>query len=234
MHDIKRIGARDTRYVLVHGIGAASRYFAALARVLADVGTVHSLELPGYGRTPKTQDLLTVDGLASLTAAYLATLGPGPTVLVGHSMGAQTVTEVARSHPELVSGLVLIGPVCEPAARTALHAAARLALDTLREPLSTNIAVFSDYLAFGLRRYLGTLPAMLDYRLEDNLPKLTVPVLVLRGARDPIASASWCRELASAAEDGTFVEIPDSAHVAQHTAPTATATAISTWTRRRR
>lgn len=125
-----------------------------------------------------------------------------------------------------------MGPVCEPGTRTTFRSASRLTLDTLREPPATNTAVFVDYLAFGLRRYLRTLPAMLDYRLEATLPALGVPVLVMRGGRDPIASAQWCRALAKCAANGRMMEVPGAPHVLQHTAPRATAEAVLRWSAR--
>lgn len=103
LHDVRSDGPTGLRFVLVHGIGAGSRYFSRLAPVLSRVGAVHTLELPGYGRTPKGQQIVTVEGLAEITAAYLSTLPPVVTVLIGHSMGAQTVAEVARTRPSLAS-----------------------------------------------------------------------------------------------------------------------------------
>ena len=40
-----------------------------------------------------------------------ATVGDGPFVLGGHSMGAHTAVAYALSHPERLAGLVVIGPV---------------------------------------------------------------------------------------------------------------------------
>lgn len=187
---------------------------------------MHTVELPGYGRSPKGQQLLTVEGLASMLAAYLKDAGVRRAVVVGHSMGAQTVTELALQHPELVGLVVLIGAVTDPRERTEWRSGRRLLQDIAGEPISTNWLVFSDYLKFGIRRYLKTLPAMLGYRLEDNVSKLTVPVLVLRGANDPIAREPWSRLLSASARSGHFAEIPRSRHVAMHTAPAAVAAAV--------
>ena len=67
---------------------------------------------------------------------------------------------------------------------------------------------------------------MLSYRIEDRVQDLTMPVLVLRGGKDPIAGLEWCRRLRDRARTGDLVIIPGSHHVAQMSAPGAVASAI--------
>jgi pimeloyl-ACP methyl ester carboxylesterase len=86
--------------------------------------------------------------------------------------------------------------------------------------------VLVDYLRCGPRWYSQQLPFMLGYRIEDRVGDLTVPVLVLRGGKDPIAGLEWCRQLRDNARRGALVIIPGSHHVAQMSAPRAVASAI--------
>jgi pimeloyl-ACP methyl ester carboxylesterase len=212
-------GAGAAPFVLVHGIGVSSRYFQRLATELSRYGTVYAVDLPGFGRSPKPDDQLTVEAMAALLEAFLRSEGLENAILVGHSMGTQFVVEAAAVHGSRVGGIVLAGAVVDERARQPWQQGMRLARDMLRESLTANWIVSTDYLRSGLRWYFTELPVMLGYRIEQRLPLVDVPVLVLRGSRDPIAPRGWSARLARTARDGKLVEVPGAAHVAQHTKP---------------
>lgn len=209
-----------TVHVLVHGIGVSARYLRRLARELAAAGT-HVLvpELPGFGRTGQTPTAPSITELADGLAFELGLRGVGGAVMTGHSMGTQVVAEAVRRHPHLARRVVLVGPVVDPTARSVVAQAIRLARDGLLEPPSGNAIVLSDYLRAGPRWYAAQLPNMLRYRIEDAVAELPCPVLVVRGARDPVAPARWARRLAAAAAGGVVAEVPGAAHLVQHVRP---------------
>lgn len=211
--------------VLVHGIGVSSRYFRRLAEELARSTRVIALDLPGFGPNKRPRRRLSVEAFGALVADYLENIGSDAPILVGHSMGAQIVVETARRLP--TEGLVLIGPVVDERAPTALRQGLRLARDGLHESVSSNWIVATDYLRSGIRWYLSELPAMLTYRIEKHLPHVDVPVLVVRGAEDPVAPEGWARALARRSPGARVVSIPGSGHVVQHTASTAVADEIT-------
>jgi pimeloyl-ACP methyl ester carboxylesterase len=213
-------------FVLVHGIGVSHRYLARLHERLSASGTVHSIDLPGFGGLPKPDRAPSVAEMAGAIGDVVAGLGVTDAVLVGHSMGCQWVVELAAQRPGLARLAVIMGPVADSAHRTALAQSLALAVDTLGEPPAANVAVFVDYLRCGPRWYSQQLPFMLGYRIEDRVGDLTVPVLVLRGGKDPIAGLEWCRRLRENARSGALVIIPGSHHVAQMSAPRAVASAI--------
>jgi pimeloyl-ACP methyl ester carboxylesterase len=72
----------------------------------------------------------------------------------------------------------------------------------------------------GLRRVRHTLRAHLDDALEDVVPQVPVPVLVLYGDRDRLCTEAWARELSDKARDGRFAILPG-AHSFPWTAPDA-------------
>lgn len=94
--------------VTLHGFTQTGGCLGPLADELARSHAVVSPDLPGHGDATALADL----DLWS-TASHLArAIGPtldGPSVWLGYSMGARVALHVALSHPELVSGLVLIG-----------------------------------------------------------------------------------------------------------------------------
>lgn len=205
--------------VLVHGIGVSARYFGPLAEVLGRDSHVLAPDLPGFGRSPDPDHVLSVPELAEVVTALVVDRGLTAPVLVGHSMGAQTVTEVLVTHPGLAAGAVLIGPVVDDAAPSGLQQAARLLRDTRHESPRVNAIVFGDYLRAGARRYFATLPHMLDYSLPDRLPLVAEPVLVVRGEKDRIAPSDWVHRLAALAPRGSAHEVPGEGHVVMYGEP---------------
>lgn len=201
-------------FALVHGIGMSHRYFDRLQTELSKHGHVYVLDLPGFGGTPRPEKQLQVSEYASAIGTALDAAGVSSCVLVGHSMGAQFVTELALQRPGLVSELVLIGPVTDATRRSVLWHSLTLALDSLKELPLTNTMVLTDYARCGLPWYLTELSVMLRYRLHERLPLATQLVLVIRGSEDPVSRRSWCARLADSAKDGKLVEIPGQPHVA--------------------
>jgi pimeloyl-ACP methyl ester carboxylesterase len=103
----------------------------------------------------------------------------------------------------------------------------RLAQDTLRESPAVNWMVFTDYLR-SIVPYLKTLPAMVNHKLEEALPLVTCPVVLMRGERDPIVPSDWLERLAAANPNSTIVEVPGVPHVLMYSRPAETARGLLT------
>ena len=218
--------SREPAIVLVHGIGVSHRYLSRLHDELAAHRTVISVDLPGFGGLPKPRHDVDVPSMARALTQLLEQLALGPAILLGHSMGTQWVIEAALQRPELLTSVVAMGPVVDDRHRTVLRQTWALSIDTLREPPTVNAIVLTDYLRCGVPWYLTQLRHMLAHRLEDRVPFLAVPLLLIRGGEDPIAGLEWCRRLRRSAPRAHLVQIPGHHHVAQHTAPKAVASAI--------
>lgn len=98
--------------VLLHGLGAASDYWSAVARGLVRSGrTVVIPDAPGSG---KSEDPGTAGwGLAGRVAAVrslVEALGLSSFDLVGHSLGGWTAAQYALEEPRKVRRLVLVDP----------------------------------------------------------------------------------------------------------------------------
>ncbi|MBG6192325.1 pimeloyl-ACP methyl ester carboxylesterase [Arthrobacter sp. CAN_A212] len=229
LHTSQRVST-DSRvrpvFVFVHGIGMSHRYFARLQAHLIPYGDTVVFDLPGFGGTPTPSQQLSVSDYAHVIADALKNAQLSGCVVIGHSMGAQFVTELAAQHPKLVSAIVLIGPVTDTAHPSATRNSLVLAFNTLLERPVTNLLVTAAYLKCGIRWYLAELPVMLTYRLDDKVASLTQPVLIIRGSLDPIANRAWCQKLARRASDGRATEIPGQPHAAHRTGAPLVANAI--------
>jgi pimeloyl-ACP methyl ester carboxylesterase len=217
-------------FVLLHGIGVSHRYLARLHRELAWDADVYTFDLPGFGDAPKPRRQVPVGEYAAFVHTALSEAGVMSCVVIGHSMGTQYAVELALQQPDLVAGVVLMGPVVDPRRKSVAQQALALTRDSMfSESLSANAIVFSDYFRAGPRWYLTELPVMMQYPLETRIPGVSQPVLVLRGSKDPVAGREWCQRLAAQAPQGSLTEIPGQGHVVQHTATGPAAAAITSW-----
>jgi pimeloyl-ACP methyl ester carboxylesterase len=182
---------------------------------LATTHRVISLDLPGFGGMPKPGRDVTIAQMADALAELLSALGLSRSILVGHSMGAQWVTEVATRHPEAAAAVVLVGPVVDNEHPRAYQQTVALLLDGLREPLPVKARVTLDYARCGPPWFLAQVGHMLRYSTIDRIAALSVPVLIVRGTRDPVAGPEWCERLAEVAAEGRAVEVPGVPHHAQ-------------------
>ncbi|WP_246657761.1 alpha/beta fold hydrolase [Arthrobacter yangruifuii] len=73
-------------------------------------------DLPGFGAGAALPGPHDVAAYTAFVRAALGNLGLGPdTVLLGHSFGSIIASHLAAQSPELISTLVLVNPICEPA-----------------------------------------------------------------------------------------------------------------------
>lgn len=216
---VRRAPEGAPQMVLVHGFAVSSRYMVPTAERMAGRFPVFSPDLPGYGRSDETRTVLDVPHLAGVLAGWMRNRGIEQAVLVGNSFGCQIIAEFALRYPEMVSHAVLIGPTADASARTMVQHIWRLARDLLHEPLVLWLIQGLDYLRFGPRWQWKTVRAMLRDRIEEKLPKMTMPVLVVRGEHDPIAPQAWVERLARLAPNSQLAVVAGVGHAVNYTAP---------------
>jgi pimeloyl-ACP methyl ester carboxylesterase len=216
-------------FLLIHGVGLSHRSFSRLAHVLIAHGTVIAPDLPGFGRAPGARRRVGIEEMADALLPRLddGSIEAGRLVVVGHSLGAEVGIEVARRRPLLTRGLVLIGPVVDPEAASAFGQARRLVADMVREPPRTGAMVARDYLRGGLLSFAAGVTSMLRYEAVARIGGVHAPLLVLRGARDPVAPGPWTARLSTLVRDGRTVDVPGAVHNVPHSHPHEVGTAIA-------
>jgi 2-hydroxy-6-oxonona-2,4-dienedioate hydrolase len=205
--------------VCVHGIGVTSRYFEPLADVLAGGRRVLVPDLPGWGRSPRPSQALDLEQLADALAGFLDAEGLARVPLVANSFGCQVAVELAVRRPERVSALVLVGPTVDPSRRTFALQTRSFVLDSFREPPSLWWIIASDYARMGPMRFVRTARFALRQRMEDRLPRVAAPTLVVRGEHDAFASQAWCRRAAELLPRGSLAVVDGAAHAAHYSDP---------------
>jgi 2-hydroxy-6-oxonona-2,4-dienedioate hydrolase len=201
--------------LLVHGQGMSSRYMRPLGERLARFAMVHAPDQPGFGDSAKPPRSLRLEELADFHAAYLAAIGVGSAALLGNSFGCQIAVACAQRHPRSVDRLVLQGPTADPDSRSVVKIAGRWLANSRREPSNLGF-LLAEYRKAGFGRVAGTFREMLRDRIEDRLPEVEAPVLIVRGERDPIVTQPWAERLAALAPSGRLVVVPGAAHTLNH------------------
>ncbi len=208
---------------------------ASLMDALVAAGvSAYAVDLRGYGATPRdptgfaTPAQATADVAAVLRAvAREAGLKARP-ALLGWSLGARVVALTAQRHPDLAGALVLYGSPCSdprrrpstpirsvstPARRATTEAAARADFIT---PGAIDPAVADAF----VRAALAADPIKADWRDVEvwstiDFRRLSAPILVIHGERDPGVDAACLRaRLAEAAPATAMVVLPGADHVA--------------------
>lgn len=94
LHTVRRGAGRPL--VLVHGLGGNWQSWEPILDALAAHREVIAFDLPGHGKSIAGTDSGTFIGLANSVQAYLASQGLAAADLVGSSLGARLVLELAR------------------------------------------------------------------------------------------------------------------------------------------
>lgn len=212
---VNQRGCGGTPVVLVHGMAVCSRYLVPTMVRLAQSRTVLAPDLPGFGRSTEPGPPISIRDAAEVVRAVMARF-TGPAMVVGHSAGCQVSAELAVRHPELVRRLVLVSP--PPGRRNPLAVITRWIQAMAREPSSLVAETLRDAAKAGPRKLWGAFRHLLDYRLRAALRQVHCPVLVVRGADDPLVPPAVARHFADIAQRGRYAEIPG-CHAVPYTSP---------------
>jgi len=162
---------------------------------------------------------LRVERQAERLLRELAGRGADAVVLVAHSASCPVAVEAAGCSP-IVVGLVLIGPVTDPRALTWPRMLGQWLRTAPHECLWEVPVLMPQYRHTGAATMLRGMDAMRWYRTDQALARLDIPVVVLRGARDRIASQDWSARL-SAIAHGRLQVVDGAAHMVPLTHPDA-------------
>ena len=236
---VSEIPAVAPPIVFVHGLGVSSRYMEPTLARLAATRRVAALDLACFGRsdTPRRPFTLTQHAellLRWLDARWLDARGIVAPILVGNSYGCQVIVECVSRAPACAQGLVLNAPTMDPAHRSAIVMIARVLADVPREPWRLAAVVARDYWRAGPRCLLVTLADALRDRIEEKLPSIAQPTLVVCGARDPVVTVRWASECArligierTDAAGGTMQCVATAAHALPYDDPDTFAAIIA-------
>lgn len=95
MIELSRIGSGPP-ILMIHGLGGSRRSWDTITEPLAEQRELILFDLPGHGRSPSEPDSGTFAGLMRSVTALIESNGLNGMDMVGSSMGARIVLELAR------------------------------------------------------------------------------------------------------------------------------------------
>jgi pimeloyl-ACP methyl ester carboxylesterase len=222
----RRWGGGHPTFVVLHGLGVASRMTTPVARELAEDGTVLAPDLPGFGAAAVGEPDVPpdVDALGRSVADRVGRLS-GARVLIGCSVGAQIALHAAAQLGPALDALVLVSPTVDRHRRRLRQQLARWPLEMATQPWMMRRIVFEDQRAAGPRRVLRLFATALHDRPEHIVDRVTCPALVVRGTRDPLVGVRWAEELARGLPRGRLVVLAGR-HAMTFTEPVTLAQAV--------
>lgn len=96
--------------IFIHGLGGSWPNWLEQMPVISRDWRAIALDLPGFGHSPMPKDGVSIETYARTVVGLLDALGIATATMVGNSMGGEISAELAISHPDRVSKLVLVSP----------------------------------------------------------------------------------------------------------------------------
>ena len=230
--------------VCVPSLGDLRGEYRFLRPLLVEAGfRVATMDVRGLGETSVEWDDYTVAGVGADIVALVRGLEAGPAIVIGTSMAAGAAVWAASEAPDLIRGMIMVGPFVRGDGNKLLEAVFTImlarpwgpsmwlkyfsALYPTRKP--EDFAEYTAALKASLAEpgRLETLLAMLrasKRASEERIPQVDKPVLVLMGGKDPDfkepeAEAKWVADNLK----GTYTMIENAGHYPHAEMPEITA-----------
>lgn len=226
VHVVEIGGGAGTPVLFVHGLGGRWQSWLENIPRIAKHRRVVAVDLPGFGRSQMPTEPISIPLYAGIIDQVCDLLELDAVLLVGNSMGGFVAVEMALRFPERVDRIALVSAAAvsiadfNPLPATGLFAA--LARTPLGGPTGMRAVLArrrARHLAFAMvvrhPTRIGTdmlaelaggrgapgltaaLGAMARHDVRGELPRITVPTLIVHGREDmlvPVADSVWLSE----------------------------------------
>lgn len=105
-----RAGQNGTPVLLVHGFGASVEWWERNVAAMAAHHRVYALDLPGFGRSERLPEMLSLSLAADFVRCFLEAVEVPRAHVVGNSLGGLIAMQFSLQFSEAVDHLVLVGP----------------------------------------------------------------------------------------------------------------------------
>ncbi|WP_406374968.1 alpha/beta hydrolase [Streptomyces sp. NBC_00647] len=228
--------------VLVHGTRFSAGQWSTQLAALRDEFPVAAVDLPGHGE--RSAQPWSLSAATEIIASAVDSLGHGPALVVGHSLGGYASLEFARRRPERLRGLVLAGASASTRGLRALPyrwvaglvprvPADRLTrrndrlLRRLYPPDVVEATIRSGYAFHTLPAAWGDVLGRFD---AGAMRHVRAPVLILNGEKDTLFRAGE-EDFARAHPHARVELIPRARHLANFDDPDAFTDAVRRFAR---
>lgn len=220
--------------LLLHGWGVSGEVLLPLAKSLSSGYTCYLVDFPGFGRSDTLPQAWSVDDYAGMTAAFIREMDLAGCDVLAHSFGARVTLKLCahREEKDLVHRLLITGGAgMKPRVRPSIYVRRALVkllkspfallparlrekgLDWLRSTRLWQVLGSSDYRQLdGVMR--ETFVKVVSEHLDDLLPDVRHPVLLLWGEKDEATPLYQGRRMESRMPDAALVTLENAGHYA--------------------
>lgn len=218
---------------MIHGWGADHRYFEYQLEAFKDYKLIIP-DLQGFGSSstsPVVAKKFSIPEQAELIYQLARSQNIESAVIVGHSMGGMVAQELALSHPEFVSGLVLEGTSSglkshwRSSILSMLGPLIYLAVKPMRVFLAKRWAISNTYASETVKGLITEyasvtcckvlvryVKAMRKWSSLDRLHNIVIPCLIVHGSEDRLLGKVHTTLLQSNLQNARTIEMERSGH----------------------
>lgn len=229
--------------LFLHGLMGQIAHWETAVKTLGAVCRAMALELPIFH--PALPEA-TIGELTRYTKLFLDARAVSRAVVGGNSLGGHIALELALTHPDQVAGLVLTGSSGLFERGFTRGVPHRPSADYVREKMQEifydpvlvtpqwveEIRVLVTTPASALRVLHLARAAKRD-RLEEHLPDIRVPTLLVWGEEDRVTPPDVARQFEALIPDSTLVFLPRCGHVPMLERPDGFNAAVRAWLQER-
>ncbi|MFI6148683.1 alpha/beta fold hydrolase [Streptomyces sp. NPDC051109] len=228
--------------VLVHGTRFSAAQWSPQLAALRECFPVTAVDLPGHGT--RSAQPWSLDAATEIIASAVDSLGRGPAVVVGHSLGGYASLEFARCFPDKLRGLVLAGAsvstrgawaipyrlVAQLAPRVSADRLTRWNDRFLRRMYPTDVVEATIRAGYAFHTVPAAWGEVLGRFDAGAMRQVAAPVLILNGEKDTVFRSGE-RDFARAHPQARIELIPRARHLANFDDPDGFTSAVSRFAR---
>jgi magnesium chelatase accessory protein len=258
---VQRMGQGPPLF-LVHGTGAATHSWRALAPILAQQFDIIAPDLPGHGFTQSPPARrLSLPGMASDLGQLLRALDVRPEIVVGHSAGAAILARMCLDGKIAPQLLVSLNGAFMPFGGVAHHLLSPLTKLLFMNPFAPRVFAWQASNAGAVERLIrntgsavdaqgvalygklvrnpahvaAALRMMANWRLEPllhDLPRLTTPLVLVTANNDRSISSDVARQVREICPQAVIERVARLGHLAHEERPQLIADLVIKYTAR--
>lgn len=198
--------------LLLHGWTQSSTFWDPYIPVYAQYFSVYAIDLRGHGRSSPLSDGFSIQKTADDVLALLDLLQMQQVRAIGLSFGGLALLELAHSHPDRITSMILIGAA--PQYDGAEQSSGSISLEDLP-------ASFREHLQTIHRHGDGQIRALfnpdLNYRISlsnEDLQNIDSQTLIVQGDRDEIVGVAPAFTLHQYLPHSSLWIVPATGHLA--------------------
>lgn len=210
--------------LLLHGWGASLNSFAFVQQALEKDFRVFSLDFPGFGQSGEPPVPWGVEEYAGFVKKFIAELGIGAPIIIGHSHGGRTAIRYAAENP--VHKLVLVDSAGIKPKRSAKYYIRVYTYKAVKRILGLpGLRIFRERVLERFRSKVGsddyrnaspimrqTLVKLVNTDLKEYLPRLQAPTLLVWGENDTDTPLSHGRLMEEKIPNAGLVVMKNAGH----------------------